>query len=78
VLSFFILEENNFYSATIASAGQTAAQAPQSIHFSASILKMGAPSSMASTGHSGLQVPQAVHLFVILYAMGHILSLMSA
>jgi hypothetical protein len=53
----------------MASAGQTAAQAPQSVHFSASMIKIGSPSVIASLGHSGTQVPQAKHASVILWAI---------
>ncbi len=51
----------------MASTGQTDAQAPQSMHFAASMLYF-SPSLMASTGHSPWHVPQAMHLSVILYA----------
>jgi len=62
------------YSASIASDGQTETQAPQSMHFSASMVYFGSPSEIASTGHSGLQLPQAVHLSVILCVIDFILS----
>jgi hypothetical protein len=53
----------------MASAGQTATQAPQSVHFSASMMKIGSPSLIASLGHSGMQVPQAKQASVILWAI---------
>jgi hypothetical protein len=53
----------------MASAGQTAMHAPQSVHLSASMMKMGSPSLMASTGHSGTHVPQARHASVILWGI---------
>jgi hypothetical protein len=57
---------NNTYSGFMASAGQTAMHAPQSVHLSGSMIKIGSLSAMASTGHSGTQVPQAKHASVIL------------
>ena len=56
------------YSADIASTGQLATQAPQSVHFSASIVK-GVPSLIAPTGHSGKQLPQDMHASLILCAI---------
>jgi hypothetical protein len=49
----------------MASTGQTAAHAPQSMHVAGSIEYL-SPSLMASTGHSLMQAPQAMHASVIL------------
>jgi hypothetical protein len=43
----------------MASAGQTDAQLPQSVHVEGSIL-YGVPSVIALTGHSGIQVPHSM------------------
>ncbi len=55
--------------ASIASTGQTAAQAPQSMQASASILYCVSPAEIADTGHSLSQVPQLMHESVMVCAM---------
>jgi hypothetical protein len=50
----------------MASVGQTAEQAPQSAHFSASIQRFPSFSEIASTGHSLSQEPQFVQASLIL------------
>jgi len=50
----------------MASVGQTAAQAPQSVHFAESIQRAPSFSDMASTGHSLSQAPQFTHSVLIL------------
>jgi hypothetical protein len=48
----------NSYPATMASAGQLGTQAPQSVHFSASIMCLPSFSIIASVGQSLTQAPQ--------------------
>jgi len=55
-----------YSSATMASAGHTSAQLPQSVQASGSITYMLSPSLMASTGHSLAQTPQDTQSSVIL------------
>jgi hypothetical protein len=52
--------------AMIASVGQTAAQAPQSVHLAGSIQRIPLFSLIASTGHSGSQAPQFTQASVTL------------
>ena len=54
------------YSATMASVGQLAAQAPQSTQASASITYWVSPWEIASTGQFSAQVPQLTQASVIL------------
>ena len=51
---------HNAYSAAGAPTGHTSAQAPQSMHFSASITNLPSPSEIASTGQPSAQAPQAI------------------
>jgi hypothetical protein len=53
----------------MASVGHTAAQAPQSEHFSGSIHRALSFSEIASTGHSLSHEPQLTQASVTLYAM---------
>ena len=64
-LLLFILN----YSALGASTGQVSAQAPHSMHLSASITYLPSPSEIASTGHSAAQAPQEMHSSPITYAI---------
>ena len=57
------------YACCGAPTGQTSAQAPQSIHVSASITYLPSPSEIAPTGHSPAQAPQLMHSSEILYAI---------
>ena len=57
---------NNNYSATGADTGQEPAQAPQSMHVSASITYFESPAEIAFTGHSASQAPQLMQSSVIL------------
>jgi hypothetical protein len=54
------------YSSEIASEGHTAAQEPQSWHFSGSIQRAPSFSEIASAGHSLSQEPQFTHASLIL------------
>jgi hypothetical protein len=58
-----------FQPATIASVGQTAAQAPQSTHLAGSIQRAPFFSLIASEGHLDSQAPQFTHASVTLWAM---------
>jgi len=49
------------YSAAGAETGHVPAQAPQSIHVSASITYLPSPSEIAPTGHSPAHAPQLMH-----------------
>lgn len=60
---------HNAYSAAGAPTGHTSAQAPQSMHFSASITNLPSPSEIASTGQPSAQAPQEMHSSEILYAI---------
>jgi hypothetical protein len=51
------------------STGQTAAHAPQSVHFSGSISYLFSPWLMAPTGHSGSQEPQDTQSSPMTYAI---------
>ena len=57
------------YSCTGAPTGHVLAQAPHSIHVSASITYFESPSLIALTGHSAAHAPQLMQSSVILYAM---------
>ena len=46
--------------------GQTAAQAPQSMQVSASIINFGSPADIAFTGHSPAHVPHMIHPSLII------------
>lgn len=52
--------------AEIASTGQESAQAPQSVHLSASITYWSSPWLIASTGQVDSQAPQEMHSLEIL------------
>lgn len=59
-----------YYSAGFGeSVGHTSAQAPQSIHSSASITYMLSPSEIQLVGHSGSQAPQLIQSSFIKYAI---------
>ena len=60
---------HNAYSAAGAPTGHTSAQAPQSMHFSASITNLPSPSEIASTGQPSAQAAQEMHSSEILYAI---------
>lgn len=53
----------------IASVGQTATQAPQSVHFAGSIQRTSFFSLIASTGHSGSHAAQLMQASVTLWAI---------
>lgn len=53
------------YAGLGASTGQTPAQAPHSIHSSASITYRSSPSEIQDTGHSASQAPQLIQSSLI-------------
>jgi hypothetical protein len=52
----------NYQLAEIALTGHSDSQAPQSTHFSASIVYLASPSEIASTGQTVAHAPHEVHL----------------
>lgn len=59
------------YSSEIAETGQPAAQAPQLIHVSASMIYVSSPSDIADTGHPSAQEPHLMQSPPITYAILH-------
>ncbi len=69
LLFCLILKMWNDYSAEITPAGHPPSQAPQSIHVSASITYLSAPSEIAPTGQAPAQAPHIKHPSLITCAI---------